>query len=415
MKGPQTWECRPAAWLLVVLAALIVVGGCNPMQFNPEQAHLAHGQTAAKAIAGGDLERAESYYRKALASAEAAFGANDERVALAQNNLGMFYLNQKRYEDAQAPITGAISIYRQQAVPNQTALAKVYTANGQLALNRGDFEQAEASYLDALSAVSNSYDVGDDTRGRALMGMGHALRKQAVPELPNLYYWRALPYLEEVYGLRSPIAKELLHYLGVQPPTPLRLDPRKAARPGATVSCPSGLTMRRYPSDGGEVAQCETADGQIDAMVLSYRADNSLAVLSEQRLGVPHGLTTEWYANSAHMRQRGFWKQGKREGLVLEWHESGMLATAVEYRDGLKHGVQTDYDDDGRLLAQAHFADGIQSGPAMSFFPNGLRRAAGTFAAGKADGSWTYFGEAGEILGTVKYRKGVQVPSTRAK
>jgi tetratricopeptide (TPR) repeat protein len=376
---------------------VILSSGCTTIEFNPERARVTHNREAARAVADGDYQKAEKRYRRAVAAAKAAPGTDHELLAAAQYNLGMFYLNRKRFSDATPALDAAFAIYQKQATPNQAALADVLTARGQLALNRSDFQGAEEIYLTALQAVSNAYDVSEGTRGRALMGIGHALRKQSFDDLANLYYWRAFPYLESAYGLRSPILKELLHYLSIVPPAPRRLDPQAAARAGVAISCPKGLTMARYPGPDGEVAQCETAQGE-----------------SEQHLGTPQGLTTEWYPDG-HMRQRGYWNYGAREGLVLEWHESGTLATAVEYRTGLKHGVQTDYDSDGRLLAQAHFLKSIQAGPAMSFFPNGLRRAAGNFAKGKADGKWTYFDETGEMIGSVLYRHGVEVPASRAR
>lgn len=398
--------CR--AFLLFAVASLGTA--CATIEVNPGRARLAHHSAAIAAEAAGNDVEAEKRYLKALASTERALGPSHQQTAVSLNNLAVFYISRKRYEEAKIPLTRALEIREAEVPVDHAALARQLTNAGQISLNTGNFTKADSFYRRALAEISQAPKIDNDTRGRALMGMGHAQRKNEREELALRYYWRALPYIESGYGMDSPVMAELLHYVEIEPPRWLRLDPARVAKPGVNVGCPPGTSMRRYSTDRGEVAQCEEHDGTVEGVVLSYNLEGQLSVLSEQQGGTPHGLTTEWHPGG-HMRQSGFWRMGKREGAVFEWHESGLFAAVVEYQGGRKHGVQTDYDPSGRILAQANFTDGVQNGAAMSFYPNGLRRASGAFKNGKPDGVWTYYDENGEVRGTVGYRDGVELPA----
>ena len=57
----------------------------------------------------------------------------------------------------------------------------------------------------------------------------------------------------------------------------------------------------------------------------------------------------QFTATGAHLMELSM-RQGRRHGLMLEWHSSGHLAFATAYMDGKEHGIARQWAADGTLV-----------------------------------------------------------------
>ena len=55
--------------------------------------------------------------------------------------------------------------------------------------------------------------------------------------------------------------------------------------------------------------------------------------LAEVKDGKPDGLMIEWYENGQKSGE-GTFKDGKPDGLVIEWYENGQKAAEATFKDG---------------------------------------------------------------------------------
>ena len=61
---------------------------------------------------------------------------------------------------------------------------------------------------------------------------------------------------------------------------------------------------------------------------------------------------------SGQLKEEGYWKDGKPEGLYKEYHENGQLKKEGYWKDGKQKGLWKEYDENGQLKEEGSFKDG---------------------------------------------------------
>jgi len=69
---------------------------------------------------------------------------------------------------------------------------------------------------------------------------------------------------------------------------------------------------------------------------------------------------------------------------------------------------------DGKLYLEAHYQLGERDGEWISYYPNGAVQFRQSFKAGKPEGRWEYFDGNGELLGSLEWKDGFVVDSSRS-
>ena len=106
-----------------------------------------------------------------------------------------------------------------------------------------------------------------------------------------------------------------------------------------------------------------------------------------------------------------------REGLYYEKFTDVPFSGKIEglqrgsFKDGKKDGPWVAYHDNGQLYYRGTFKDGERDGPWVAYRDNGQLSSEGTYKDGKKDGLWVSYHEDGTVneAYTGTYKDGVKV------
>jgi|GEM_PF-1127616 tetratricopeptide (TPR) repeat protein len=114
------------------------------------------------------LPQATSLRRRALGIALAAYGATSLPAAQAMAALAHVYIEQRRYLDAEPLVIAATNILRGAAKPPRPAMAALFADRAQIALARGELEEAAKWAQAAVATDQQSRGIGRSERLRVL-------------------------------------------------------------------------------------------------------------------------------------------------------------------------------------------------------------------------------------------------------
>ena len=155
-------------------------------------------------LAALDPGNAETWYRQAVQSAEAAYGKEHSRVALLLNNLALALRQKNDNASAEPLLRRALAIQQKSLGPNHPAVAATLNNLGSLLQSAGKFEEAERLERTALRIFERK--LGPETAELATTCTNLAdllWTKGARTEAVQLYR-RALSTDESIYGSDHP-------------------------------------------------------------------------------------------------------------------------------------------------------------------------------------------------------------------
>lgn len=110
--------------------------------------------------ARGDYEKAESYYKNAIASIEKNFGADHLYTAKVYSSMASLYVQRGRYAEAEELISKALPIQERVHGPNHHLLIPVWLVKSRIYEAKGDLLNAKVFLEKSLGAVENQADSG---------------------------------------------------------------------------------------------------------------------------------------------------------------------------------------------------------------------------------------------------------------
>jgi antitoxin component YwqK of YwqJK toxin-antitoxin module len=100
-------------------------------------------------------------------------------------------------------------------------------------------------------------------------------------------------------------------------------------------------------------------------------------------------------------------RDGKREGPWRTYDENGVLQSEVYYESGLREGPFTQWFDDGKLMCRGTFSKDRETGSYESFHASGAPFSTGQMLRGKQHGLWVHQAEDGRVVSELTYVNGV--------
>ena len=82
-------------------------------------------------------------------------------------------------------------------------------------------------------------------------------------------------------------------------------------------------------------------------------------------------------------KNEGIYKDGKLEGLWIEWYENGQKKLEVTFKDGKEDGIDTRWYENGQKKAEGTYKDGKPDGKLTWWYENGQKEEEGTFKDGR--------------------------------
>ena len=93
-------------------------------------------------------------------------------------------------------------------------------------------------------------------------------------------------------------------------------------------------------------------------------------------------------------KNEGIYKDGKLEGLWIEWYENGQKKLEVTFKDGKEDGLFTKWYDNGQKGSEGTYKNGKQDGLFTSWYENGQKSEEITYKDGEMI-EWTWWDEDG--------------------
>ena len=113
-------------------------------------------------------------------------------------------------------------------------------------------------------------------------------------------------------------------------------------------------------------------EGKQDGLFTLYTTEGVLVDYANFRDGERHGLTRQYDAKTGRMTCEGNFKNGQMEGTWTQYDPyTGMAVIEQTYRDGALHGPAKQYYEDGQLHIDMTYENGIPQGPYKAYYPGG--------------------------------------------
>ncbi|MBP9549663.1 MAG: toxin-antitoxin system YwqK family antitoxin [Chitinophagales bacterium] len=189
-------------------------------------------------------------------------------------------------------------------------------------------------------------------------------------------------------------------------------------------------------------------DGKLHGNLLHYFPNGVLMGMKQYRHGVQDGVQLYFdktgllskqenyindtlngemrtYTTSNNVRilqQSQYYKNGKLDGLAIEYNNMGKTSSAEEYKAGIKNGrsiwyynngepameqfyvngilegTQTVYNMNGVVISQGKNKNGAKSGMWLEYFDNGKVKSEGNYTEDNKTGKWKYYDESGKLI-----------------
>ena len=97
---------------------------------------------------------------------------------------------------------------------------------------------------------------------------------------------------------------------------------------------------------------------------------------------------------------QGTIRNGKREGIWVEYHDNGQLRSKGTLKDGKWDGPWVLYYENGQLWFKGTYKDGKWDGPWVQYHDNGQLRSKGTYKGGEKEDDWVYYSSDGSVVET---------------
>ena len=107
--------------------------------------------------------------------------------------------------------------------------------------------------------------------------------------------------------------------------------------------------------------------------------------------------------------EEGFYLKNKKTDQWSFYYGNGTICLKSNYKDGVLNGESIRYDLQGNIIAKLNYITGKITGHQTYYYPNGNKLSEGKMIDEKEEGPWKYYNINGELMGHIKYKKGVQL------
>ena len=87
-------------------------------------------------------------------------------------------------------------------------------------------------------------------------------------------------------------------------------------------------------------------------------------------------------------KEQGEFKEGKRDGSWISYHENGQFNAKVNFKNGKRDGSWIRYHENGKMNSKGNFKNGKRDGSWISYYANGVLGFEGKYKNGKYEGFW---------------------------
>ncbi len=193
--------------------------------------------------------------------------------------------------------------------------------------------------------------------------------------------------------------------------------------------------MRRYNVLNECIQESHFVQGKREGLERLWWDGAHLRAYTNWKDDVPDGPWTQWFFDGSpsehgrfeNGRRVGEWVyrnpvgelqrvenylDGRLHGRLAEYDEQGLLVREGQYQNGLAEGPQVEFHPGGAVKkSEIHYAGGRPNGSALAWRPDGTRESEGEMRDGLREGRWTYWNSDGSVHTELSgsYRAGKRV------
>lgn len=154
------------------------------------------------------------------------------------------------------------------------------------------------------------------------------------------------------------------------------------------------------------------------ALLTSYHSNGQIKQSLEIENGRARGMYGEWFAKgikkleiSVHGGEPDFGEEVEKSwifhGLGSVWNEEGKLIAQIPYEEGMLHGEMIRYFPHGSVKETLPIERGKLSGTVKKFYPNGALKSSNEYHLGVREGTSLTFSPDGTLLREEEYERGL--------
>jgi antitoxin component YwqK of YwqJK toxin-antitoxin module len=136
-----------------------------------------------------------------------------------------------------------------------------------------------------------------------------------------------------------------------------------------------------------------------------FHRDGRIEQKGKYQNGLPQG-TWEWFYEGGMKHREELYRKGKEDGASVEYDEEGGVIVQGEYIDGLKEGKW--FYKVGDHQEEGAYKDGLKDGPWVHIYDNGRKSFTGSFVNGDPDGKHKWYYYNGQIKLEGRYNIGLE-------
>lgn len=129
--------------------------------------------------------------------------------------------------------------------------------------------------------------------------------------------------------------------------------------------------------------------------------------------GQLHGPST-LYAENGRILAQGWFYEGLREGENKQYYLSGKIYSLKKFCKGVLNGKQKYFYENGRLKSLLEYSEGQLNGEVKLFYENGLLKREMIFKKGQLWGSEKWWNEQGQLTKEAEYKNGQPIGTARS-
>ncbi len=128
--------------------------------------------------------------------------------------------------------------------------------------------------------------------------------------------------------------------------------------------------LNSYSADGNFLLEHNYKNGKREGYVRIYYETGILKLESNVKNDELDGLT-RWHSKNGALEAEENYKDGKREGLVRIYYENGVLKGEINYKNGILEGFFRTYSENGALVSEISYKNGLKNGQSELYLEDG--------------------------------------------
>jgi len=148
--------------------------------------------------------------------------------------------------------------------------------------------------------------------------------------------------------------------------------------------------------DGEKVGEGITLeDGVRNGDWKLYYNNGALKAEGVYENGIKVGVWKFFHPNGELEQTGRYDKKGRLQGEWVWYYPSGKILRQEMYLDGLADGLTTEYDEEGNIITEGEYIEGLEEGPWV--YQYGDYREEGSYSYGYLNGYWKHFDDEGHL------------------